>query len=109
MVELAEYVRDTGLYTEQVQDFTPTPMSISTAIYHTGLDPFTLEEVYVPKGREKRIQRALIHYRDPENYGLVREGLRAAGRGSRREHMEMPDPGTRGGPSRTGRKKGRRP
>jgi len=80
MVELAEYVRDTGLYTEQVQDFTPTPMSISTAIYHTGLDPFTLEEVYVPKGREKRIQRALIHYRDPKNYGLVREGLRAAGR-----------------------------
>ena len=48
-------------------------MSISTAIYHTGLDPFTLEEVYVPKGREKRIQQALIHYRDPENYGLVRE------------------------------------
>ncbi len=80
MVELAEYVRDTGLYTEQVQDFTPTPMSISTTIYHTGLDPFTLEEVYVPKAREKRIQRALMHYRDPENYGLVCEGLRAAGR-----------------------------
>ncbi|HOI12334.1 MAG TPA: YgiQ family radical SAM protein [Methanoculleus sp.] len=80
MVELAEYVRDTGLYTEQVQDFTPTPMSISTTIYHTGLDPFTLEEVYVPKGREKRVQRALMHYRDPENYALVREGLRAAGR-----------------------------
>lgn len=81
MVELAEYVRDTGLYTEQVQDFTPTPMSISTTIYHTGLDPFTLEEVYVPRDREKRVQRALMHYRDPENYGLVREGLRAAGRG----------------------------
>ncbi len=80
MVELAEYVRDTGLYTEQVQDFTPTPMSISTTIYHTGLDPFTLEEVYVPKGREKRVQRALMHYRDPENYALVCEGLRAAGR-----------------------------
>jgi len=80
MVELAEYVRDTGLYTEQVQDFTPTPMSVSTTIYHTGLDPFTLEEVYVPKGREKRVQRALMHYRDPENYGLVCEGLRAAGR-----------------------------
>ncbi|MDD3070661.1 MAG: YgiQ family radical SAM protein [Methanoculleus horonobensis] len=80
MVELAEYVRDTGLYTEQVQDFTPTPMSISTTIYHTGLDPFTLEEVYVPKGREKRVQRALMHYRDPENYPLVCEGLRAAGR-----------------------------
>ncbi len=80
MIELAEYIRDTGLYTEQVQDFTPTPMSISTTIYHTGLDPFTLEEVYVPKDREKRIQRALIHYRDPKNYGLIREGLRAAGR-----------------------------
>jgi uncharacterized radical SAM protein YgiQ len=80
MVELAEYVRDTGLYTEQVQDFTPTPMSISTTVYHTGLDPFTLEEVYVPKGREKRVQRALMHYRDPENYALVCEGLRAAGR-----------------------------
>ncbi len=80
MVELAEYVRDTGLYTEQVQDFTPTPMSISTTIYHTGLDPFTLEEVYVPIGREKRVQRALMHYRDPANYGLVCEGLRAAGR-----------------------------
>ncbi|MDV2480442.1 YgiQ family radical SAM protein [Methanoculleus sp. Wushi-C6] len=80
MVELAEYVRDTGLYTEQVQDFTPTPMSISTTIYHTGLDPFTLEEVYVPKDREKRVQRALMHYRDPENYALVCEGLRTAGR-----------------------------
>ena len=80
MVELAEYVRDAGLYTEQVQDFTPTPMSISTTIYHTGLDPFTLKEVYVPKGREKRVQRALMHYRDPANYALVCEGLRAAGR-----------------------------
>ena len=80
MVELAEYVRDTGLYTEQVQDFTPTPMSISTTIYHTGLDPFTLKEVYVPKGREKRVQRALMHYRDPANHALVCEGLRAAGR-----------------------------
>ncbi|KDE54874.1 YgiQ family radical SAM protein [Methanoculleus sp. MH98A] len=80
MVELAEYVRDTGLYTEQVQDFTPTPMSVSTTIYHTGLDPFTLEDVHVPKGREKRVQRALMHYRDPENYGIVCEGLRAAGR-----------------------------
>lgn len=80
MIKLAEYVRDTDLYTEQVQDFTPTPMSISTTIYHTGLDPFTLDEIHVPKDREKRIQRALIHYRDPENYGLVREGLRAAGR-----------------------------
>jgi radical SAM superfamily enzyme YgiQ (UPF0313 family) len=80
MVELAEYIRDTGLYTEQVQDFTPTPMSISTAIYYTGLDPFTLQPLHVPKGREKRIQRALLQYRDPKNYGLVCEGLRTAGR-----------------------------
>jgi uncharacterized radical SAM protein YgiQ len=80
MVTLAEYLRDSGLYTEQVQDFTPTPMSLSTCMYHTALDPFSMETVYVPKGREKRIQRALLHYRDPRNAGLVREGLMAAGR-----------------------------
>ncbi len=70
----------TNLYTEQVQDFTPTPMSLSTAMYHTGLDPFTLQPVHVPKGREKQVQRALLQYRDPENYGLVCEGLRSVGR-----------------------------
>lgn len=80
MVALAEYIRDHRLYTEQVQDFTPTPMTASTAMYHTGLDPFTLERVHVPKGREKAIQRALLHYRDPRNYRLVREGLLLAGR-----------------------------
>jgi uncharacterized radical SAM protein YgiQ len=80
MVELAEYLRDHHLYTEQVQDFTPTPMTISTAMYYTGLDPFTMKEVHVPKGREKKIQRALLQYRDPKNYGLVAEGLRVAGR-----------------------------
>ncbi|CCJ35455.1 hypothetical protein BN140_0532 [Methanoculleus bourgensis MS2] len=110
MVELAEYVRDTDLYTEQVQDFTPTPMSISTTIYHTGLDPFTLEEVYVPKGREKRVQRALMHYRDPKNYGLVREGLRAAGREDLIGNAwRCLIPARRGGPPRAGwKKKGRR-
>jgi uncharacterized radical SAM protein YgiQ len=80
MVELAEYIREERLYTEQVQDFTPTPMTISTTIYHTGLDPFTLQPVHVPKGREKKIQRALLQYREPKNYGLVCEGLRTAGR-----------------------------
>jgi uncharacterized radical SAM protein YgiQ len=80
MVELAEYLRDNSLYTEQVQDFTPTPMTLSTAMYHTGLDPFTLMPVHVPKGREKRIQRAMLQYRDPRNYDLVREGLQMAGR-----------------------------
>jgi len=80
MVELAEYIRDHHLYTEQVQDFTPTPMTISTAMYYTGLDPFTLEEVHVPKGMEKKIQRAMLQYRNPRNYGLVHEGLKMAGR-----------------------------
>jgi len=81
MIELAEYLRDHHMYTEQVQDFTPTPMTVSTAMYYTGLDPFTLESIHVPKGREKRIQRAILQYRDPKNYDLVKEGLQTAGRG----------------------------
>ncbi|VVB70548.1 Ribosomal protein S12 methylthiotransferase RimO [uncultured archaeon] len=80
MVDLAEYLRDNHLYTEQVQDFTPTPLTVSTAMYYTGQDPFTGKMVHVPKGREKRIQRAMLQYRDPKNYDLVREGLRMAGR-----------------------------
>jgi uncharacterized radical SAM protein YgiQ len=80
MVELAEFLRDNHMYTEQVQDFTPTPMTVSTAMYHTGLDPFTLAPVHVPKGREKRIQRAMLQYRDPNNYDLVKEGLKIAER-----------------------------
>lgn len=80
MVELALYLRDNHLYTEQVQDFTPTPMTLSTAMYHTGLDPFTLKPVHVPRGREKRIQRAMLQYRDPRNRDLVKEGLEMAGR-----------------------------
>jgi uncharacterized radical SAM protein YgiQ len=80
MVALAEYIRDEGLYTEQVQDFTPTPMTLATAMYATGLDPLTGEPVHVPKGREKQIQRALLHYRDERNRDLVEEGLRGAGR-----------------------------
>jgi len=80
MVELALYIRDHNLYTEQVQDFTPTPMSVSSCMYYTGLNPFTMEPVHVPKGQEKKIQRALMHYRDPRNHELVIEGLRIAGR-----------------------------
>ena len=80
MVELAEYLRDHRLRSEQVQDFTPTPMTVSTCIYHTGLDPFTGSPVHVPRGREKEIQRALLQYWDKRNEGLVREGLRLAGR-----------------------------
>jgi uncharacterized radical SAM protein YgiQ len=80
MVDLAVYIRDHQLYTEQVQDFTPTPMSVSTCMYYTGLNPFTLEPVHVPKGKEKKIQRALMQYREPQNRELVIEGLTAAGR-----------------------------
>ena len=75
-IELAEYCRDLGYMPEQVQDFYPTPSTISTCMYYTGLDPRTMEEVYVPKNpREKAMQRALIQYRDPKNYELVREAL----------------------------------
>ena len=80
MVELAEYIRDTRLYTEQVQDFTPTPMTLSTTMYHTGLNPLTMEPVHVPKGREKQIQRAILQYRDETHRELVLEGLSMAGR-----------------------------
>ncbi len=80
MVELAEYIRDNSLYTEQVQDFTPTPMTASTCMYYTGINPFTTEKVHVAKGREKRIQRALMQYREKRNHGLVYEGLKIAGR-----------------------------
>ncbi len=80
MIELAEYIRDNNLYTEQVQDFTPTPMTAATCMYYTGINPFTMEEVHVAKGREKRIQRALMRYKDWKNYGLVYEGLKMAGR-----------------------------
>jgi uncharacterized radical SAM protein YgiQ len=80
MIELAEYLRDNHMYTEQVQDFTPTPMTVSTAMYYTGLDPFTLMPVHVPTGKEKKIQRAMLQYRDPKNYDLVKEGLKAVGR-----------------------------
>jgi uncharacterized radical SAM protein YgiQ len=80
MVALAEYIRDEGLYTEQVQDFTPTPMTLATAIYATGLDPASGEPVHVAKGREKQCQRALLHYRDEHQRALVEEGLCAVGR-----------------------------
>ncbi len=80
MVELAEYIRDNNLYTEQVQDFTPTPMTASTCMYYTGINPFTMEKVHVAKGREKRIQRALLQYKDDRNYEFVYEGLKMARR-----------------------------
>jgi uncharacterized radical SAM protein YgiQ len=81
MIEMAEYVRDHGGYTEQVQDFTPTPMTLSTCMYYTGLDPFTGKKIYVAKGKkEKAMQRALMHYKSLANYELVFEALKKAGR-----------------------------
>jgi uncharacterized radical SAM protein YgiQ len=75
-IELAEYVRDIGYMPEQVQDFYPTPSTISTCMYYTGVDPRTMEPVYVPRDpHEKAMQRALIQYRDPKNYDLVKEAL----------------------------------
>ena len=80
-VELAEYCRDLGYMPEQVQDFYPTPSTLSTCMYYTGLDPRTGQKVYVPKNpHEKAMQRALIQYRNPELYDLVLEALKRAGR-----------------------------
>lgn len=80
-VALAEYLRDLGYMPEQVQDFYPTPSTISTCMYYTELDPRTMEKVYVPKNpHEKAMQRALIQYRNPKNYDLVVEALQKAGR-----------------------------
>ena len=76
-VELAEFLRDLGYMPEQVQDFYPTPSTISTCMYYTGLDPRTMQPVYVATNpHEKAMQRALIQYRNPENYELVCEALR---------------------------------
>ena len=80
-VELAEFLRDLGYMPQQVQDFYPTPSTVSTCMYYTGLDPVTMKEVYVAKNpHEKAMQRALIQYRNPKNYKLVIEALTLAGR-----------------------------
>ncbi len=80
-VQLAEYVRDMGYYIEQVQDFTPTPSTLSTCMYHTGYNPYTEKTIYVPKSvEERKMQRALLQYKNPENYDLVKKALIMAGR-----------------------------
>ncbi len=80
-VELAEYLRDLGYMPEQVQDFYPTPSTISTCMYYTGVDPRDMKPVYVPVNpHEKAMQRALIQYRNPKNYDLVLEALKLADR-----------------------------
>ncbi len=80
-VALAEYLRDLGYMPEQVQDFYPTPSTISTCMYYTGVDPRNMKSVYVPTNpHEKAMQRALIQYRNPKNYDLVLEALTLAER-----------------------------
>ena len=75
-IALAEYLRSLGYMPEQVQDFYPTPGTVSTCMYYTGIDPLTMNKVYVAKDpHEKAMQRALIQYRDPSNYELVKEAL----------------------------------
>ena len=75
-IELAEYIRDLGYMPQQVQDFYPTPSTLSTCMYYTGVDPRTMEPVYTPVSyHEKAMQRALIQYKNPENYDLVKEAL----------------------------------
>lgn len=80
-VELAEYLRDTGYTPEQVQDFYPTPGTLSTCMFYTGLDPRNMKKVYVPRSpEEKAMQRALLQYKKKENYELVYKALKLAGR-----------------------------
>ncbi len=80
-IALAEFLRDKNMQPEQVQDFYPTPGSISTCMYYTGIDPITMKKVYVPKTyEEKQMQRALLQYRKSENYALVKKALIKAGR-----------------------------
>lgn len=80
-IALAEFLRDFGYRPQQVQDFYPTPSTVSACMYYTGLDPRTMQPVYTAVNpHEKAMQRALIQYRDPKNYDLVKEALLKAGR-----------------------------
>ena len=80
-IELAQYIKKTGFVPDQVQDFYPTPGTLSTAMYYTGLDPRTMESIYVPRGeRERKLQRALLQFDKRENWPLVQEALILAGR-----------------------------
>ncbi len=112
-VELAEFCRDLGYNPEQVSDFYPTPSTVSTCIYYTGLDPRTMKHVYCPTNpHEKAMQRALIQYRNPKNRALVIEALHKAGRedliGYGPKCLVRPDKPAKGGrPGKPGKPKGR--
>jgi len=80
-IELAEFIRDLGYIPEQVQDFYPTPGTLSTCMYYTGLDPRTMEKIHIPNSfHEKRLQRALLQYNKAYNYKYVKEALLSEGR-----------------------------
>lgn len=100
-IELALFLKQNGLNPRQVQDFYPTPGTISTAMFYTGIDPYTGKEVYVARDpREKAMQRALLQFRDRKNHALVREALRKAGRTDLigyGAHCLVPPEGERGG------------
>jgi uncharacterized radical SAM protein YgiQ len=82
MIDLALFLERNGYRPDQVQDFIPAPFDVATALFHTGIDPFTGEEVYVAKNlRDRKMQRALMQFFKPENYFMVREALLKAGRG----------------------------
>ncbi len=98
-IELACYLRDTGFQPDQVQDFYPTPGTLSTAMFYTGLDPRTMKPVFVARApQDKAMQRALMQYRNPQNHALVRQALRLAGRedliGFTRDCLVQPGPET---------------
>ncbi len=80
-MELALWLKHNGKRPRQVRDFIPTPMAMATAMYYSGFDPMTLEPVYTARGlREKRLQKALLLYWNPEHWPLAREALIQAGR-----------------------------
>lgn len=80
-IKLAQFLKKHHMHPQQVQDFYPTPATVSTAMFYTGLDPMTMKEVYVPKSPgEKAMQRALLQFDKPENYNLVLRALQKAGR-----------------------------
>ena len=80
-IMLAEYLRDINYQPEQVQDFYPTPGTLSTTMFYTGLDPLTMEEVYIPRSKEeKAMQRALLQFKNPKNYNIVYDAVVKAGR-----------------------------
>ena len=80
-MELALFLKDYGFVPDQVQDFYPTPGTMATCMYYTGIDPMTMKPVYVAKDmEEKKMQRALMHYNKPENRGTVIKALKKAGR-----------------------------